>query len=328
MSEYDLAGIGNAMVDVLATVDDAFLEEQTLDKGAMTLVDMDRVKEIYAKMPPAQEVSGGSCGNTMAGFASLGGKGVFIGKVRDDQLGDVFRRDLQSIGVDFFTPAATEGPQTGSCLVLITPDAQRTMCTYLGAASNLTPKDIDKDIIQAAKVVYMEGYLFDPPDAQDAFVEAADLAHDAGQKVSITLSDPFCVDRHRHAFQMLVADHTDILFGNEEEIKSLYQVDDFDAALQQVRGHCEIACLTRSSKGSVILSGDEVHIIDPMPLDPVVDTTGAGDQFAAGFLYGYTQGMDLRKCGEIATLTATEVISHVGARPDVNLKELVERELG
>ena len=328
MSEYDLVGIGNAMVDVLATVDDAFLEEQTLDKGAMTLVDIDRAGEIYAKMPPAQEVSGGSCGNTMAGFASLGGKGVFIGKVRDDQLGDVFRRDMQSIGVDFFTPATTEGPQTGSCLVLITPDAQRTMCTNLGAASNLTPKDIDKDIIQAAKVVYMEGYLFDPPDAQDAFVEAADLAHDAGQKVSITLSDPFCVDRHRHAFQMLVADHTDILFGNEEEIKSLYQVDDFDAALQQVRGHCEIACLTRSSKGSVILSGDEVHIIDPMPLDPVVDTTGAGDQFAAGFLYGYTQGMDLRKCGEIATLTATEVISHVGARPDVNLKELVERELG
>ncbi|MED5358326.1 MAG: adenosine kinase [Pseudomonadota bacterium] len=328
MSEYDLVGIGNAMVDVLATVDDAFLEEQTLDKGAMTLVDIDRASEIYAKMPPAQEVSGGSCGNTMAGFASLGGRGVFIGKVRDDQLGDVFRRDMQSIGVDFFTPATTEGPQTGSCLVLITPDAQRTMCTNLGAASNLTPKDIDKDIIQAAKVVYMEGYLFDPPDAQDAFVEAADLAHDAGQKVSITLSDPFCVDRHRHAFQMLVADHTDILFGNEEEIKSLYQVDDFDAALQQVRGHCEIACLTRSSKGSVILSGDEVHIIDPMPLDPVVDTTGAGDQFAAGFLYGYTQGMDLRKCGEIATLTATEVISHVGARPDVNLKELVERELG
>ena len=328
MSEYDLVGIGNAMVDVLAAVDDAFLEEQTLDKGAMTLVDIDRASEIYAKMPPAQEVSGGSCGNTMAGFASLGGKGVFIGKVRDDQLGDVFRRDMQSIGVDFFTPATTEGPRTGSCLVLITPDAQRTMCTNLGAASNLTPKDIDKDIIQAAKVVYMEGYLFDPPDAQDAFVEAADLAHDAGQKVSITLSDPFCVDRHRHAFQMLVADHTDILFGNEEEIKSLYQVDDFDAALQQVRGHCEIACLTRSSKGSVILSGDEVHIIDPMPLDPVVDTTGAGDQFAAGFLYGYTQGMDLRKCGEIATLTATEVISHVGARPDVNLKELVERELG
>ncbi len=202
------------------------------------------------------------------------------------------------------------------------------MCTNLGAATNLGPGDIDKAIIQAAKVVYMEGYLFDPPDAQDAFVAAADYAHDAGRKVSITLSDPFCVDRHRHAFQMLVQDHTDILFGNEEEIKALYQVDDFDTALQHVRGHCEIACLTRSNKGSVVLSGDEVHIIDPMPLEKVVDTTGAGDQYAAGFLYGYTQGKDLQTCGRIATLSATEVISHVGARPETNLKALMERTLG
>lgn len=328
MADYDLVGIGNALVDVLAPVDDSFLEEHALEKGAMTLVDTDRATALYDKMPPAQEVSGGSCGNTMAGFASLGGQGAFIGKVRNDQLGNVFRHDMQSIGVDFTTPAAEEGPATGSCLVLITPDAQRTMCTNLGAATNLGPGDIEKSVIQAAKVVYMEGYLFDPPDAQDAFVEAADLAHDAGRKVSLTLSDPFCVDRHRHAFQMLVQDHTDILFGNEEEIKSLYQVDDFDAALQHVRGHCEIACLTRSKKGSVVLSGDEVHIIDPQPLEHVVDTTGAGDQYAAGFLYGYTQGMDLRKCGQIATLTATEIISHVGARPEVNLKELVERELG
>ncbi len=299
MAEYDLVGIGNALVDVLAPVEDTFLESHALDKGAMTLVDNERSAAIYKDMPAAQEVSGGSCGNTMAGFASLGGKG-----------------------------AASEGPATGSCLVLITPDAQRTMCTNLGAASHLTRADIAKETIQSAKVVYMEGYLFDPPDAQAAFVEAADTSHDAGRKVSITLSDPFCVDRHRHAFQMLVADYTDILFGNEEEIKSLYQVDDFDAALQHVRGHCEIACLTRSNKGSVILSGDEVHIIDPLPLDPVVDTTGAGDQYAAGFLYGYTQGMDLKRCGQIATLTATEVISHVGARPETNLKELVERELG
>ncbi|MEL0111665.1 MAG: adenosine kinase, partial [Rickettsiales bacterium] len=224
MAEYDLVGIGNALVDVLAPVDDAFLAEHALDKGAMTLVDADRASAIYGKMPPAQECSGGSCGNTMAGFASLGGKGTFVGKVRDDQLGNVFRHDMQSIGVDFTTPAATDGPPTGSCLVLITPDAQRTMCTNLGAATNLGPGDIDKAIIQAAKVVYMEGYLFDPPDAQDAFVAAADYAHDAGRKVSITLSDPFCVDRHRHAFQMLVQDHTDILFGNEEEIKALYQV--------------------------------------------------------------------------------------------------------
>lgn len=328
MAEYDLVGIGNALVDVLATVDDSFLEGQALDKGAMTLVDTDRAAAIYDKMPPAQEVSGGSCGNTMAGFASLGGKGAFIGKVRDDQLGNVFRHDMQAIGVDFSTPAASDGPATGSCLVLITPDAQRTMCTNLGAATHLGPGDIDKNVIQAAKVVYMEGYLFDPPEAQEAFVEAADAAHDAGRKVALTLSDPFCVDRHRHSFQMLVQDHTDILFGNEEEIKSLYQVDDFDKALQHVRGHCEIACLTRSSKGSVVLSGEEVHIIDPRPLEKVVDTTGAGDQYAAGFLYGYTQGMDLRRNGEIATLTATEIISHVGARPEVNLAELVARELG
>ncbi|MBO90064.1 MAG: adenosine kinase [Rickettsiales bacterium] len=328
MLEYDLVGIGNAMVDVLATVDDAFLGEQSLEKGGMTLIDTGRSSEIYANMSAVQEVSGGSCGNTMAGFASLGGKGVFIGKVRDDQLGDVFRHDMKSVGVDFFTAATTEGPQTGSCLVLITPDAQRTMCTNLGAASNLTPQDIDKDIIKSSKVVYMEGYLFDPPDAQAAFVEAARLAHAVQRKVSITLSDPFCVDRHRNAFQMLVADHTDILFGNEEEIKSLYQVDDFESAMRHVRGQCEIICLTRGPKGSVILSGDEVHIIDPLPLDAVVDTTGAGDQFAAGFLFGYTQGMDLRKCGEIATLTATEVISHVGARPETSLKMLLEREFG
>ena len=235
---------------------------------------------------------------------------------------------MKTIGVDFFTAATTEGPPTGSCLVLITPDAQRTMCTNLGAASNLTTQDIDKDLIKSAKVVYMEGYLFDPPDAQAAFIEAADVSHIVGGKVAITLSDPFCVDRHRNAFQTLVADHADILFGNEEEIKSLYQVDDFESAMRHVRGQCEIICLTRGPKGSVILSGDEVHIINPLPLDAVVDTTGAGDQFAAGFLFGYTQGMDLRKCGEIATLTATEVISHVGARPEMSLKELLEREFG
>jgi hypothetical protein len=209
MAKYDLVGIGNALVDVLAPVDDSFLEGQGLDKGAMTLVDTDRAAAIYDKMPPGQEISGGSCGNTMAGFASLGGRGAFIGKVRDDQLGNVFRHDMQAIGVNFETPAASEGPATGSCLVLITPDAQRTMCTNLGAASHLGPNDIDKNIIKAAKVVYMEGYLFDPPEAQEAFVEAADAAHDAGRKVALTLSDPFCVDRHRRAFQMLVQNHTD-----------------------------------------------------------------------------------------------------------------------
>jgi len=327
MVDYDLVGIGNALVDVLAPVEDAFLKLYELDKGLMTLVDNDRSWEIYNDMPLAQEVSGGSCANTMAGFASLGGKGAFIGKVRDDQLGKVFCRDMEAIGVDFATTAANEGPATGSCLVLITADAQRTMCTNLGAASNLTPADISKDVIQSAKVVYMEGYLFDMADAQAAFVEAASQAHAGGRKVSITLSDPFCVERHRSAFQMLVADHTDILFGNEEEIKSLYQVDNFDTALQHVRGHCGIACLTRGNKGSVILSEGEVHFIDPLPINTVVDTTGAGDQYAAGFLYGYTQGFDLKRCGQIATLTATEVIGHVGARPEIDLKGLLARDL-
>ncbi len=328
MAEYDLVGIGNALVDVLAPIEDVFLEVHSLEKGAMTLVDTERSSAIYGDMPSAQEVSGGSCGNTMAGFASLGGKAAFIGKVRDDRFGKVFRNDLQALGVDFATMPACSGPATGSCLVLITPDAQRTMCTNLGAASNLMPEDVGKGVIQSAKVVYMEGYLFDPPAAQAAFALAANLAHEAGQKVSITLSDPFCVDRHRHAFQRLVADHTDILFGNEDEVKSLYQADDFDTALQHLRGHCEIACITRGKKGSVILSGHEIYIIDPLPLDSVVDTTGAGDQYAAGFLYGYTQGMDLKRCGQIAAVAATEVIGHIGARPETNLKELVDRELG
>ena len=328
MSAHDLVGIGNAMVDVLATVDDAFLREQSLEKGAMTLMDTDRAREIYAKMPVGQEVSGGSCGNTMAGFASLGGRGAFIGKVRDDPLGNVFRHDMKSIGVDFLTAATTEGPPTGSCLVLITPDAQRTMCTNLGAASNLTPQDIDKDLIKSAKVVYMEGYLFDPPDAQAAFIEAADVSHIVGGKVAITLSDPFCVDRHRNAFQTLVADHADILFGNEEEIKSLYQVDDFESAMRHVCGQCEIICLTRGPKGSVILSGDEVNIIDPLPLDAVVDTTGAGDLYAAGVLYGLTQGYELAVAGRIGSICAAEVISHYGARPEESLKDLVKEKLG
>lgn len=327
MSGYDLVGIGNALVDVLAQVEDSFLVEHGLAKGSMTLVEADQAGVIYDGMPPTHECSGGSCGNTMAGFASLGGRGAFIGKVRDDQFGSVFRHDMQSIGVDFVTPAAQDGPPTGSCLVLITSDAQRTMCTNLGAASHLAPSDIDKALLQEAKVVYMEGYLFDRPAAQEAFIAAADLAHEAGRKVAITLSDSFCVSRHRHAFEMLVRDHTDILFANEAEITSLYQVDDFDAALQKARGHCEVACLTRSGKGSVILSGDEIHLIDPMPIDKVVDTTGAGDLYAAGFLYGYTQGMDLRTCGRIATIAATEIIGHVGARPEASLADLVEKHL-
>jgi len=328
MPQYDLVGIGNALVDVVAQADDGFLEQCKIAKGAMTLVDSAQADAFYEKMPAGIESSGGSCGNTMAGFAALGGKGAYIGKVSDDAFGKVFRHDMRAIGCDFDTPAGTDGPSTGRCLVLVTPDAQRTMCTFLGAASGLTPGDLDKAVLQSAKVVYMEGYLFDQPPAQQAFVDAADVAHAAGGEVSVTLSDGFCVDRHRDAFRQLVENHIDILFANEVEICSLYEVGDFDDALQRVRGHCRVACLTRSEKGAVILGNGEVHIVDAEPVGRVLDTTGAGDQFAAGFLYGYTQGRDLHSCGRIGAIAAAEVIQHYGARPEADLRALVKKSLG
>jgi sugar/nucleoside kinase (ribokinase family) len=321
--EYDLVGIGNALVDVVTQTDDAFLDSNELPKGGMMLVDTDQASALYDRMPPGIEASGGSCANTMAGFAGLGGNGAYIGKVRDDQFGTVFRHDMQALGCAFDTAAATDGPATGRCLVLVTPDAQRTMCTFLGAACLLTPDDLDKDVIRNCRVVYMEGYLFDQPPAQAAFIEAAETAHAAGREVSITLSDGFCVDRHRDAFRDLVEHHVDVLFANEVEICSLYQVDGFDDALQQVRGHCKVACLTRSEKGAVIVSGDEVHVIDAAPVSKVLDTTGAGDQYAAGFLYGYTRGMDLQASGKIGAIAAAEVIQHYGARPEADLRDAV-----
>lgn len=328
MAEFDLVGIGNALLDVVAQSDDAFLDSQSLAKGSMMLIDDRQVEALYNKMPAGTESSGGSAANSMAGFASLGGKGAFVGKVRDDQFGTVFRHDMRAIGCAFDTPAAADGPGTGRCLVLVTPDAQRTMCTYLGAASRFAAGDLDKAQIQNAQVVYMEGYLFDEPAAQDAFTAAAEMAHAAGRKVAITLSDGFCVDRHRAAFRGLVEEHTDILFANEDEICSLYEVRQFDDALQRMRGHCEIACLTRSEKGAVVVHGEEVHIVDAEPVTRVVDTTGAGDQFAAGFLYGYTQGRDLFTCGRIGAIAAAEIISHFGARPEHDLKALVAEKLG
>lgn len=321
--EYDLVGIGNALVDVVAQTDDAFLDSNELAKGGMMLVDADQSSALYDRMPPGTESSGGSCANTMAGFAALGGNGAYVGKVRDDQFGAVFRHDMRALGCAFDTAAATDGPATGRCLVLVTPDAQRTMCTFLGAACLLTPADLDKDVIRNGRVTYMEGYLFDQPPAQAAFIEAAETAHAAGREVSITLSDGFCVDRHRDAFRDLVEHHVDVLFANEVEICSLYQVGEFDDALQQVRGHCKVACLTRSEKGAVIVSGDEVHVIDAAPVSKVLDTTGAGDQYAAGFLYGYTRGMDLQTSGKIGAITAAEVIQHYGARPEADLRGAV-----
>lgn len=329
MTTYDLTGIGNALVDVLVSVEDGFLTENGLPKGSMNLVDAGQSDSLYAKVPAGREVSGGSCGNTMAGFSALGGKGAYIGRVHDDDLGKVFAHDMRAMGVDCPNGPATDGPGTGRCIVMVTPDAQRTMATYLGAATDLGPDDVPAETIRASRVVYLEGYLFDRDAAKQAFIKAAGIAHDAGRKVSLSLSDPFCVGRHRDAFLDLVADHIDILFANEDEIMSLYQVDSFDAAMQRVRGHCEIACLTRSEKGSVILSGDEVHVIDAVDVgNHLTDTTGAGDLYAAGFLYGYTQGWDLVRCGRAASVAAGEIVTHYGARPEGDLKALVSAAIG
>lgn len=321
MAEYpiDVVGIGNAIVDVLAQSDEAFLESQGLAKGAMTLIDSARAEALYDAMGPGVEVSGGSAANTMAGIASLGGKGAFIGKVRNDQLGGIFQHDIRAGGVAFNTPFASSGPPSARCLILVTPDAQRTMATYLGASVELTADDLDRDAIEHAKVTYLEGYLWDAPAAKEAFVQAAGLSHKAGKKVALSLSDAFCVDRHRDSFLDLVSGHVDLLFANEVELCSLFQVDNFDAALQEVRGHCEIAALTRSEKGSVVLVDGEIHVVDAVPVEQVVDTTGAGDLYAAGFLYGYTQGKSFYDCGRIGALAAAEVISHYGARPEAPL---------
>jgi sugar/nucleoside kinase (ribokinase family) len=324
VADVDVVGIGNALVDVLSQESDAFLEAQRLTKGAMQLVDEPRARELYAAMGPAVEVSGGSAANTIVGVASFGGRAHYVGKVRDDQLGDVFSHDLRAVGVGYSTSPTTNGPATGRCLIVVTPDAQRTLATYLGASVQLGPADVDKQLIESAAIVYLEGYLFDPPEAQRAFHVAAAIAHAAGRKVALTLSDPFCVGRHRAAFRELVERHVDILFANEAEIRALYEATDFDAALQQVRHHCAVAALTRSERGSVVVAGADVHVIDAHRRGPVVDTTGAGDLYAAGFLFGLSRGRDLATCGRLGSVAAAEVISHVGARPLTPLARLVE----
>jgi sugar/nucleoside kinase (ribokinase family) len=326
--ELDVIGIGNAMVDVLSHAEEGFLARQSLVKGTMHLVDEPRARELYGAMGPGVEMSGGSAANTVVGVASFGGRAHYVGKVRDDQLGEVFGHDLRATGVGYDTPRATEGPPTGRCLILVTPDAQRTMSTFLGASVRLGPADIDKGLIARGKILYLEGYLFDPPEAQEAFRAAAAMAHGAGRKVSLTLSDPFCVGRHRKAFLDLVEHHVDVLFANEAEICALYGVGDFDAALARVRGHCEVAALTRSAKGSVIVGDGQVHAVAALPVDTVVDTSGAGDLYAAGVLYGLSQGRDLPTCGRLGSLAAAEVITHVGARPMVPLAQLVGPILG
>jgi sugar/nucleoside kinase (ribokinase family) len=322
MNELDVVGIGNALVDVLTRADDAFLAKHDLPKGTMRLIDEAQAQQLYSAMGPGTEISGGSAANTIVGVASFGGRAQYIGKVRNDQLGEVFVHDLRSTGVSYDTPQATSGPQTGRCLILVTPDAQRTLNTFLGASSHLNASDIDRALIERGRILYLEGYLFDPPSAQEAFRAAARMAHAAGRKVALTLSDPFCVGRHRAAFLDLVEHHVDILFANEPEICSLYEVDDFDATVPRVRGHCEVAALTRSEKGSVLVTANDAHVVKAEPVTKVIDTTGAGDLYAAGVLFGLSRGLPLPACGRLGSIAAAEVISHIGARPLTPLARL------
>ena len=324
----DVTCIGNAIVDVFSQATDDFLAENGIEKGAMNLIDAERAELLYSKMGPGMEMSGGSAGNTAAGLASLGSKAGYIGKVQDDVLGKVFRHDITAVGVRFETAPTLDGPPTARSLIMVTADAQRSMNTFLGACVQLGPVDVDPDLIADSRVVYLEGYLFDPPEAKKAFIKAARTAHETGGKVSLTLSDPFCVDRHRDAFLELVDHHVDILFANEEELKSLYQTSDFDEALQKVRENCETAAITRGAKGSVVLHKSEVHVIDAEPVEKVVDTTGAGDLFAAGFLHAYCRDLKPADWGRAGGVAAAEIISHYGARPEANLKELLAVRLG
>jgi sugar/nucleoside kinase (ribokinase family) len=316
---FDVLTIGNAIVDVFSRVEDAFLARHDLSKGMMRLVSEKESAELFEDMGPSTQISGGSGANTAVGIASFGGKVAFIGKVKADRLGKVFSHDTQSAGVHFATPHAASGPATASSLILITPDGERTMNTFLGACVHLAPGDIDEAVVAAAGVTYLEGYLWDPPLAKEAFKKAARIARGASRLVSITLSDPFCVDRHRDSFLDLIRSDIDIVFANEKEIKSLYQVDDFDEALQRVRKDCTIAALTRSEAGCVVVKGDEIHVVEAHPVARVIDATGAGDLFAAGFLYGFTRDLPLAQCARLGALAAAEVISHVGARPQISL---------
>jgi sugar/nucleoside kinase (ribokinase family) len=325
---YHVAGIGNAIVDVMVHADDALLSDLGVVKGVMTLIDASEADRIYGRLPPATECSGGSAANTVVGAAALGCRAAYLGKVCDDQLGGVFGHDIRSAGVAFDTPAAKAGPPTARCFVLVTPDAQRTMLTYLGACVEFGPDDVDEAVIAGSAVTYLEGYLYDPPLAQRAFLKAAAAAHAAGRKVALSLSDPFCVDRHREAFLALVRDHVDILFANEAELTSLFRTSDFDTALAAARGHCQIAAVTRGARGSVVAVDDQVVVVGADPAASVVDTTGAGDLYAAGFLAGLARDLGPAECALMGGVAATEVISHMGARPERPLLDLVRDSLG
>jgi sugar/nucleoside kinase (ribokinase family) len=319
----DVLGIGNAIVDVLSHADDGFLEQEGLVKGTMALIDAETADRLYDRIGPAVEISGGSCANTVAGAASLGSRVAYIGRVRDDQLGAIFTHDIRAAGVDFATRPATEGPGTARCLVMVTPDAQRTMCTYLGASVGLGRADVDPDLVARAQVTYLEGYLWDPPEAKEAFRAAIGAARAAGRRVALTLSDPFCVERHRAEFLALVEDDVDVLFANRDEIMALFEADDLESAIAAVRARAGVTAITLSEHGSLVVSRGEVTAVPAAPAERVVDTTGAGDLYAAGFLHALTEGRPLADCARIGGIAAAEVIGHVGARPEADLRRLV-----
>jgi len=322
-SRYDVLGIGNAIVDVIARAEDDFLVAQGMNKGSMALIDEARAKAIYDAMGPATESSGGSAANTIAGVASFGARAAFVGKVKDDELGKAFAHDIRSIKVAFDTKPATSGPSTARCYIMVTPDGERTMNTYLGAAQDLRPSDIDEAQVAAAEVVYLEGYLWDPPQAKEAFVKAAGIAHKNGRRVALTLSDSFCVDRYRGEFLDLIRKGTvDIVFANEHELRSLYETGDFDTGAKALQKDARLAVVTRSEKGCVVIGKDGMTAVPAAPIEQVADVTGAGDLFAAGFLVGLARGKDHKTAARLGGLAAAEVIQHIGARPAVSLKAL------
>jgi len=321
-ASYDVAAIGNAIVDVIAPADDAFLGREDLHKGAMILVDEARATDLYGRMAPGIEASGGSAANSVAGVANFGGRAAYIGKVAADELGDIYAHDIRAVGARFETLPLSGGPATARCLINVTPDGQRTMCTYLGACVELTAADVTPDLIEGARIVFMEGYLFDPEEARRAFAKAAGLARGAGRKIALSLSDSFVVDRHRHALLAFIESQVDILLANESEITALFETDSFEAATRAIRGRVDVAAVTRGAKGSVVLTAGSEHLIPAFPVDRVVDTTGAGDQYAAGFLFGVAAERTLDICGRLGSLAAAEVISHYGPRPETSLRAL------
>src|ERR1044072_9278567 len=322
-AKYDVLGIGNAIFDVLVQTDERFLVDHGMTKGGMALIDEARATSIYRDMGPATEISGGSGANTIVGVSGFGARAAFIGKVKNDQIGGLYTHDIRAAGVAFETKAAEAGPATGCSYILVTPDGERTMNTYLGAAQDLSPPDIDEAQVAASQIVYLEGYLWDPKNAKEAFVKAATIAHGAGRQVALTLSDSFCVDRYRDEFIDLMRKGTvDLVFANEAELHSLYQTSDFDTALKQLRADTKLGGVTRSEKGCVVAAKDGVTSVPAFPIEKLVDTTGAGDLFAAGFLFRLVRDAGYEMCGRLGALAAAEVIQHIGARPQVSLKDL------